>query len=376
MIPAVMSSSNGRTLFSTLWWAEITKRDDFWRHFEIYVARTTINRRLRSPLDSKHVRVVTEFQTKRRRLPSLRPTPEAEDEMSDLEDDDEDLEESTLTEETTTPTKPSIEVVVPRYSSISTDHPSVAGKSIPEPVTATDSVEQPSSTHSFVTLPVALPISEPAPAPATITTPPYQLSMESPSLKRKYDEFMAGDETHPNTPRINLEPEAKIIKTDADAVSLSDANDEIMAEDDMLSNMPEMKLGPKAKTIKTDVDAISWPDAQDEEMKPISPFFGPTPTYSSISFIMTPNDTFTTMKNESWPVTPSAPITPPFPAPAAPKRTIKLEADSEEYLEFQKFRQLRESLLVRSPTLGPDLKVSAGDGMEEEEVKWKRVKLE
>ena len=288
----------------------------------------------------------------------MKPTPEAEDEVSDLEDDDEDLEESILTEETTTPTKPSIEVVVPRYSSIFTDHPSVAGKSIPKPATAAASDEQSHSAHSFITLPVALPTTDPA--PATITTPPSQLSMESPSLKRKYDEFMAGDEPLSNTPGIKLEPEAKMIKTDVDAVTWPDAKDEEMRP-------------------------ITYPfapvtTAKNEEMKPITYPFTPAPTYSSISFTMTPNDTIITKMNESWHTTPSplsSPAAAPAPAPAPPKRTIKLEADSEEYLEFQKFRQLRESLLVRSPSLGPDLKASAGaDVEEEEEVKGKRVKLE
>jgi hypothetical protein len=264
MIPAVMVSSNGRTLFSALWWAEITKRDDFWKEFEKYVARTTIDRRLRSPIDSKHVRVVTEFQTRQKKatnlgqvLPTNRAAqemPETEDEMSDLEASDEDLEDILLNMETTTPTKPSIEVVVPPYSSISTYHPPLAGKSIPEPATAADSVEQSCSTHSFITLPVALPSSEPA--QATITTPPSQLSMESPSLKRKYDEFMAEDETLSNTPEMKL----------------------------------EAKLEPEAEAIKTDPD--------NEEMKPISYPFAPATTYSSISFTMCPDASRTT-KNES-----------------------------------------------------------------------------
>jgi len=63
-VPLAYHSAGGHALFSRAWWAEITKTDIFWKDFEKYVARTTIDRRLRSPLDSKHVKIFTEFKTR------------------------------------------------------------------------------------------------------------------------------------------------------------------------------------------------------------------------------------------------------------------------------------------------------------------------
>lgn len=234
-----MQSSCGRTLFTKAWWAEITKTDEFWKDFEKYVARSTVERRFKSPVGTKHVTIFTEFKTKQRKIKqqverktggaAIQETEEEDDEMDDREDADDPEERKPMLLDETVDTKPSIEVAILKYCA-SIPKPRSAVKSEPDAGNAV--VETPSSARNFLTRIEALP------APNQTPTPAPQFTRGTLSLKRKHDELEIEAEDDTNT---SGNPAA--IKTEADA----DANT-------FQTNATEAKrLQPD--TIKTDVEA-------------------------------------------------------------------------------------------------------------------------
>lgn len=178
VIPAVMQSDSGCTLFSKAWWADITKKDEFWKEFEKNVARSTIERRFRSAIGTKHVTLFTEFKKGSTRTPRQAGEGSAlkiesdgvdgVDEMDNQEGAGGDTEEGTSMMDHTTDIKPSIEVVVP---SLSTKSPAVKA----EPATEKPFLDKPCSTYDLLPPPRASLQLAHAPAPASPFTMPVPL---------------------------------------------------------------------------------------------------------------------------------------------------------------------------------------------------------
>jgi hypothetical protein len=313
-----MVSDNNRALFSKAWWAEITKRDDFWKEFEKNVAKSTVERRFRSAVGTKDVTLFTKFRTRQKRTPRQAKATLAVKAESDGEDE-EDASVELEREETGTPAmdvEPSIEVV----------NPPVSGYDLLSP-------------------------------PRTLSTPApdVRISMRTPPLarKRKREELKTEDEVEDGgLPTIldALRSRGRVraegaVKTRA----YGKADDNGLHAEMLHANATtDRERGVNAKEHDKDTTTSR------ASIYTPNPLFNTSPPASALATFLesspTPEITFLrstpaplssiSAGPSSYPGIKSEPSTNP-----PPKKLIKLEEDSAEYLEFQKFRALREGLL-------------------------------